>query len=526
MQSAAQGNGAREKRIPALGIDLAISAIIFALALVLRLYNFMVVPALTDETREMIWALRITQGAHLPLTSVITYIGPPFEYIAALAFRIFGVSIELPRLLVVLLGALTVLATFWLARSLAGPLAGTIAALLLAFSGVHIAINSHIAWTNATTPFFTTLALIPFVLAAQNKNPRYLPLGGFLFGLALQTHPTVLALGAGLGVWFVWNPVTRAFLRTRWFYLMLASALIGYGNMLAYDVAEFNTANNALASATRRTYAFSLVTGLDEYASRLLARGIELARMLAPSFTVHSDATHYFANPFFTIAVIVVPFALIYSARRGNSPLLAIVISTLTLFPILIRPDNFPIESRYLSPLLPFCYMAVGVLFSDVMKRLALLKRGTGWNWCVTGVLLAFVVAWCLHAWTDLNGYYNFFLARGPNNVTLLRIVEETRGARDIVWIDNGLESGYWLGAGAEVGEALDYLMTLAGTPHQVMKENQSLVDIPPHSVVILTRENYLRWRDAFALELVDAGPPPNEITNVLGAYGVYRVGK
>src|SRR5918911_928925 len=63
-----------------------------------------------------------------------------------------------PRLLSMLLAVATVGLTYWLGRSLGGPIAGLVAGGLLLFSAVHILINSHIAWSNATTPFFTTLA--------------------------------------------------------------------------------------------------------------------------------------------------------------------------------------------------------------------------------------------------------------------------------------------------------------------------------------------------------------------------------
>lgn len=522
--------------LPTLVLDTALCIIISAVGLFVRLPNYMVVPAITDESREVALAIEILRNGAHPLIGVDAYNGPLYQYLLALAFKLFGLSVEMPRLFILFIGVLTVAVTYVLARIWAGPLAGLIAALLMAFSGVHIAINSHIAWSNSMTPFFTTLAAVPFALAGRElRTPNtaslvrvrwYLPLGGFLFGLALQTHPSAIAFGLGLVLWFVSNRNTRALLRTPYPYLAILFALVAYSNVILYNVQMMNDPNNSLAAAMRREYAYSPAATLPEYSSRVLARGIELTRMLAPSFGASQNPMRYLANPYFSMTLLVVLLGLAYTARRSSSLPLGTLAISFALFPFLVRRDNFPIESRYLSFLLPLCYVSVGILVGDALKRLVTGKRGVVLRWGFAGMLLTIPVAWDLHAWSDLNAYYNFLLTNGPNNSTLLRVVEELRGLPEPVWIDSELGSGYWLGAGAEVGEAFDYLFTLAGTTHQTFKGKDALHELAPRALVILTAAHYSQWREEYDFELVDAGPPTKEVNRVLGAYAVYRVNK
>lgn len=193
-------------------------------------------------------------------------------------------------------------------------------------------------------------------------------------------------------------------------------------------------------------------------------------------------------------------------------------------------------ESRYVAFLLPLCYTALGLVTVDVVKHLVaygppglqqirsdVLRSVLAW--ALAGFLLGLVVAGGPHGWSGVRGYYSFFLARGPNNLTLLRIVDKTRGVTQPVWVDAGLGSGYWLGAGVEVKEALEYLFTLEGTPYRLLDENANLGDVPPGGLVVLTAEHYRAWRTLHPLELFDPGPPPGEASGVLGLYAVYRLG-
>src|SRR3712207_4135526 len=105
-------------------------------ALAVRLPYLWEIPRFTDETREAVIGLRLARGQAFPLTNVDPYIGALWNYLLAIVFWLGGPSIYSPRALVFVLGALTVVPTYLLGRSLGGPTVGLLAATLLALSPV------------------------------------------------------------------------------------------------------------------------------------------------------------------------------------------------------------------------------------------------------------------------------------------------------------------------------------------------------------------------------------------------------
>ena len=175
--------------------------VLAALAWLLR--DLMVLPRLTDETREVWLGLQIARGDVLPLTGVQPYIGALYSYLVAGAFVLLGPRIDVGRIVVAEAGALTIIPTFLLGRALGGPgwrgqAVGLIAATLLAASATHTLVTSRIAYSNSLTPLFTTTGLWLLQRALARQSGPSLVGSGLAFGLALQTHVASLALGPGL----------------------------------------------------------------------------------------------------------------------------------------------------------------------------------------------------------------------------------------------------------------------------------------------------------------------------------------
>jgi 4-amino-4-deoxy-L-arabinose transferase-like glycosyltransferase len=135
---------------------LTVSGIVLA-ATAVRIPYLQTIPAFSDELNEVMHGLEILRGESLPLTNVTSYIGAFYNYLVAAAFFLVGPQIVTPRALVMVMGVLTVGATYVLARQVAGPIAGAVAAALLTTSGTHILVNSHIALSSSITPLFVTL---------------------------------------------------------------------------------------------------------------------------------------------------------------------------------------------------------------------------------------------------------------------------------------------------------------------------------------------------------------------------------
>src|SRR4051794_14117198 len=154
---------------------LRIAEVVLVVALVLlaaaiRWPELNILPPYTDETEESLRAWAIAQGEIRPLTNVDAYVGALWSYVVAGGFRVLGRSPEVPRLLSLVAGSLTVGITYLLGRQLREPLVGALAALLLAVNAAHILVSSHVSWSNCATPLFTTLAIWLVVRAIERPE--------------------------------------------------------------------------------------------------------------------------------------------------------------------------------------------------------------------------------------------------------------------------------------------------------------------------------------------------------------------
>jgi len=99
-----------------------------ALALAVRLPDYMLIPPFTDELDEVYRGYLITQGKLYPLTNVDSYMGSLWNWMAAGALWVSGFRLGAPRTLVLILGVLAVLATYLLGRAWGGRRGGLVAA--------------------------------------------------------------------------------------------------------------------------------------------------------------------------------------------------------------------------------------------------------------------------------------------------------------------------------------------------------------------------------------------------------------
>src|SRR6266508_541509 len=215
-------------------LDLAAVSGLSLAALLIRWPQVFAAPRFTDEILEVLHGLAISQGRSLPLTHFDSYNGALHAYLIAGVFAVFGADPWSPRLVSLALGSATVGLTYLLAREIGGRLAGLAAGAMMAMAAVHVVVNSHVAWSNSITPFFSTLAVWLLIRAVRCGSGASLAGSGLAFGLALQTHPLVAAFVLAAGVYLLWKG--RSLLRTRW---TLAAGLLfamGYANMFVYNV--------------------------------------------------------------------------------------------------------------------------------------------------------------------------------------------------------------------------------------------------------------------------------------------------
>ena len=105
---------------------------------------------------------------------------PLYNWLAAISFLLFGFSEFAARLPAALLGSGCVMLTYWLARSMFGPVVAFLSALVLATSAEYIVL-SRVVVHDISLAFFVTLALTLFFVGYKNEKHRK---PAFLFGYA------------------------------------------------------------------------------------------------------------------------------------------------------------------------------------------------------------------------------------------------------------------------------------------------------------------------------------------------------
>jgi 4-amino-4-deoxy-L-arabinose transferase-like glycosyltransferase len=505
-------------------LDLILAAGLFLLAAAVRLPYLQLIPQLTDETGDVLWALDIYRGRHLPLTQNDPYNGPVLGYLLAAAFWLVGVHVELPRLVMLVLGSLTVSLTFALARvlvpasnfqlptsNLQPRISGLIAAGLMTTAFVPVVINSHIVWSNCSTPFFVTLALLALAVADRRHSGPWLALAGLLLGVAVQTHPSALVVIPGLVAWFLMGGERRAWLRTPWPYLALLLALLAYSNIIWYNV---HTGLGSIAAAQKRTYALTMELSLGGYVANAGDLLLSVVRMVSSAYPKESQLAARFEPPALLIYGALLAAGLVRDARQGSGLALAILGSTALLMPIFNKFYGPALMSRYIATLLPLCSVAMGGLLAGWFR--------TRWPLVLLSLLLIGYPA------LVLQDHYTQESAKGGTNAVILRLADVLHQAQEVdaapVYLDRGLRERP-LRAGGHVLKGLDYLLTLKGTAHDSRRLDDLEADLAaePRAWLVLTDGGYARLKERYDLLPVDFGLSPSAA--LPGGFRLYGLG-
>ena len=359
---------------------LAVLALL-ALALAARFPNLWLQPPMTDEWREAGRALEIARGEALPLTNYDAFIGALWNYLLAGAYLALGPDLRVPRLLVMLAGALTVVPAYLLGSELGGRRAGVLTGLLLATSPVHVLVNSHIAWSNSTSPLFTTAGCWLLAGAARRASPRRLAgtrggsaapgalaLAALAFGLAFQTHPTTFALvpGALLYLWLR----ARTLCRPRWLALAAALFLLGSANfVLALATHPGESLSNPSQAGAPNRLAVRHAASVGGYLTNLGYLGLSLARLPDGAALETLDPVEVLRQPLVWLYVGALGAGAVVAGRRGE-PLALCLLGPAALLLALFQPSSYsPVpEGRYAMPLLPPLYASLALAATSARR--------------------------------------------------------------------------------------------------------------------------------------------------------------
>jgi 4-amino-4-deoxy-L-arabinose transferase-like glycosyltransferase len=522
-------------------LDLLLVGVVSALALVVRWPNLWTVPRFTDETLEVLHSLAIVRDGLRPLTNYDTYYGALYNYVVALALLLSGQSPLAPRVVVLVAGTLTVGATYLLGaqlarrlplaedariRTVAGRIVGLLAAGLLATNGPHVVVNSHIAWSNCLTPLLTTLAFWALLRTTGGGRGVGLPLAGLLLGLALQTHPLVVALLPGIALAVVlrdWRV-----LRSAWPWLAVVAFLVGYANMLVYNA---ETGFDSLRTAQRMQTEY----GTDQqatsgYAATAGSMLLLLARIVGGAVDQRDSTAAYLADPavVFVGALAVAGIAVCaVRQRREWLPLLATA-SFLLILPAANPKFQTLLTSRYLMPIVPLLLACAAL----ALVWLAILARQRWPRFRRRPLLAALMIGMLLAALPlgSLDRYYQRAFERTDTNARILALIGQIEAARqpeETILVDDSIGSEL-PDTGVTELRGLEYLLTFERLPYRLLKPSpgrlQDSLDTEPTILAILNARDASAARSRVGVESLDPRPIPE--TGRMFDFRLYRLSR
>ncbi|OAT81434.1 ArnT family glycosyltransferase [Desulfotomaculum copahuensis] len=389
------------------------------------------VPGFVDEWGEVGLAYKIYQGLALPLHNNAHDIGALYNYLLAGLFALFGPDIFLPRLFMTVTSAATVVLTYFLANALAGRLAGWLAAALLATCGMHILVT-HMAWSNDLTPFFVTAALLCLVTALQRGNGRLLCLSGALWGLALQTHSSVLALLPGLLLYLWLGPARQGWSKRRSFYLAHLAFLLAYSNMIVDNII------NPLDSwywVHRKLYAFNSSINPASYLLNLRNMAGEYISALASAYPNQHGDGRYIAFLAIITAAALLTAGVIWAVRRRQFLLLSVIASGLLIIPCFNHQYRFFTGTRYIAFLFAPSYALIGAALAAGRQKLSVWLQQRGHQrpdaspagkmrrYLAPGLAAALFALLAGYPLAPLFAYYHQSVLRGQDNQPAFQLI-------------------------------------------------------------------------------------------------------
>jgi len=499
-------------RLAAGWLDAGACLGVLALALAPRLPGLLAAPSFTDETEEVRLAVQVAQGTALPLVGVKPYLGPWNVYLTALALRLVGPEMVVARGVTLVCGLLTVLAVYWLARALGlGRRVATLGAALLATSGAHTLLASRVAWSNCTTPLYTTLAAVLVALAVRRGRPAWLAPAGVAGGLAVQTHPIALPVLLALAAWggragwrqgWLRIPTRRAasdgdvWRGGRWTLVALGAFVAVNAPLLAFNaLSGLGSVDGALAQSADYQGEQALSAGL--YLENLGKLLVGLAQVAGSSLVAPEEAL---ADPAVYLGGLLGLAGLGWALRRGAwfVPLGGLLLAL--ALPAVNPKYNLVMNGRYLLPLLPLLVVAeAGAVAAGGRWALAAaraagqpaVERGR-WLRGVAGGGLVALAAWSLV--TPLARLRAYEAETPGYNTALLAFaarVEALRQPDEVVLVDERLTKND-LGD-PDRGEILTALLDLHGVPNRLAAVEdedlrQALARAPGASVLLVAK--------------------------------------
>jgi hypothetical protein len=394
--------------------DLLLGGALTVVGALARIPYLALIPTYSDEVMQTVYALTIRPGYFLPLVGNDAYAGPMFSYILAVCLRLFGASPEAPRIVVMIMGALTVGLTYLLARALglSWPWA-VLASLMMAANPLHVLVNSHYAGTTYSLPLFSTASLLALALAVKRESGPWLIAGGVLLGLAMQANPVPTLMLPGIIVWFLIQRKSRIGLRTPWPYWAVAVAVLAYAPVIVYNVQ--NELLGVAVVETKQTYVWQPTSSVSVAMQNLVRLGLQLFHQVGG--VIEGEVSgNLIGLP--TVMSVWAVAGMIYAgrARRDLSLTTLAVGSQVLIMPWLSQHYGEMGATRFTNQLTPLIFLAMCGLAAEtwafIRARLSSPAVASAMTYAA-GVLFVAISLWPL---ITLFRYYDRQITAGQTN--------------------------------------------------------------------------------------------------------------
>jgi hypothetical protein len=464
-------------------------------------------PRFRDDTLNSLLALRIYRGQQFPFTDVEAYIGAFFNYAVAAGMFVIGPTIYAARIVVMWFGVATVGAAYVLGRELggpsAGPIVGLIAAAFYTTNGIAIGPVGHVAFSGSMPPLFTPLSFWRLQRWAARRTGSTLVWAGFMLGMSMHTHPTVVAMLPGAAGYVLWRNL--GVLRTRAPYLAVLAFAIAFGPMIVYNVMTGGQSiRHAEYTATERPdYVGSQNSALTpaSYVARQKDYWLLLHGTLGGAVDERSGAMGYLADPLLAVISGLGIAGLTWAAVRHRYRLPLWIGASFALVLPVFSVNHYYVEydGRYVLPLLPMVYACIGLLVVDSVRALRVRVHTPVARKAVpivAGLLILMVAGLPL---LSLARYYNRASRVEPTNLSLTRAMDEVKSAMrpgDVVLLDSLLNTRRLapnadpLKDEASTFRVFRYIMEFDRVPYQVQDVDEATLTAwaegGQHGIVIL----------------------------------------
>jgi hypothetical protein len=503
--------------------DWLIAGLLVLMGILIRTPYLALIPTFSDEIMQTVLALDIRPGA-LPLIGADPYAGPVFSYILAICLRVFGASPVAPRIVAMVMGALTVGLTYGLARlsGLRWPWA-TLCGLLMAANPHHILITSHYAGATYILPLFTTAFLVALIQAVKQTSGWWLVAAGALLALALQANPVPVLILPGVILWFLIQRKSSIGLRTRWPYLALVAFALVYSPLIVSNV---QTHFAAITGVQARDYVWQPALSLLAYIQNLAQLVLQLFRQLSGVLESKSDMSFLIGIPLvFGVWAIA---GLVYAARRGTTlPALAIGAQVL-IMPWLSSNYQMISSTRFTIHLTPLIFVAMGVLAADVWAWLCTRSRRFTSSWALKRAASLLLVIFSLWPLVPLFRYYESRVTAGETNAVYLAFMDEfmQRWRGEKVMVSEDLFGFVAVRDMSEYNPTV-YLLTTSQVPYEVWPIARLLEHLSigqeKGRMILLVDNDHLAQVQA-QIDLVPWDSPAIQTVKRQKGYGVYTI--